>query len=560
MEKNHSRKRIFLTLILSLFAILSLSHSLFRWGFADEIGTIADGYSHLFFDFRMGQNNPPLSKQLMALPLLFLNLDFPVNEPAWKIGHDANGEYSHSFFFKNRVSHEKIILVSRMVSTLFACILGLLLFLWAKQLWDQPTAFCSLILYSLWPAILGYSSVAQTDMAITLAFFASIFALWKYLNCPNKKTFFILGLATGLAFATKLTSILLPPIQFFIHSLREKSFFNKRFFYLAAAWGIAIFVLILDYGIFGVPRFIDTFRWVLGNTLGVRESQVFFFGKSYAYHPLYYGAIVLLKNPIPILFFSIFGTILNWKKKDTLFLFIPILALFISASRSKIQLGERFILPLYPFLALLAGSAFSFCYRHSKKMVRFGSLALLLWLIFSDIVTYPYYLSYVNALGGGADKGWRYMGYLEQGQDVKRVFQFWQRFPQATLIGSFHMWEIIPWTTPYKMQLYFPENPSQEALSINRVDTQKEFLALGVSSFGENKKAKEWGGAEWFLKNRTPIQRLGTIWIYDVTWDPEAHLWMANRYENYSKREPTYALLATRELERVRIIKNSLNK
>ncbi len=453
----------------------------------------------------MGQNNPPLSKQLMAFPLLFLDLDFPVNQEAWNIGHDSNGEYSSSFFFKNRVSHEKIILVARSVPVILSCLLAILIFIWAKMLWDEKAAFAALITYCAWPAVIAYSSVAQTDMAISLFFFFSIFSFWRFLNEPNKKTFFLLALSTGFAFATKVTAILLPPIQFLINSLQEKSFFNKRLFYLSCAWFLALFILILDYGVLGVGRYVDTFRWVMGNTLGIRESHVYFFGKTYLSHPLYYLVVFLLKNPIPILIFSFLGIVLNWRKKESLFLLIPIALFFLSASRSKIQLGERFILPIYPFLCLFAGHALSIGFTHSNKIFKFGTLLLFSWLIASNTKTYPYYLSYVNEFGGGPNNSWKTIGFIEGGQDVKGVYEFWQSHPNSTLIRAFNMSEIIDWVAP--------NHPTR---------TEKVFLALGVSSFGEKENGLKRGSAQWFLKNRTPIKQLGSIWVYDITQDKEA--------------------------------------
>ena len=50
----------------------------------DELAHIPAGYSYLTQqDYRINPEHPPLAKDLAALPLLFLNLNFPLNSANW---------------------------------------------------------------------------------------------------------------------------------------------------------------------------------------------------------------------------------------------------------------------------------------------------------------------------------------------------------------------------------------------------------------------------------------------------------------------------------------------
>mgnify|MGYP001600129432 FL=1 len=58
----------------------------------DETAHIAAGYSYLkFLDYRLNPEHPPLLKIISAIPLLFLDLEFPSASPAWQ--NEVNGQW-----------------------------------------------------------------------------------------------------------------------------------------------------------------------------------------------------------------------------------------------------------------------------------------------------------------------------------------------------------------------------------------------------------------------------------------------------------------------------------
>jgi hypothetical protein len=58
----------------------------------DEVAHIPAGYSYLTQgDYRLNPEHPPLIKDLAAIPLLFLKLNFPTNIKAWT--EDVNGQW-----------------------------------------------------------------------------------------------------------------------------------------------------------------------------------------------------------------------------------------------------------------------------------------------------------------------------------------------------------------------------------------------------------------------------------------------------------------------------------
>lgn len=92
----------------------------------------------------------------------------------------------------------------------------------------------------------------------------------------------------------------------------------------------------------------------------------------------------------------------------------------LDAMSSHIDLGERYILPIYPFLLVLAGGAASSLRAPTlaRKVLAWGAL---LWALGSSLALYPHYLAYFNELAGGPKGGIRYLGdsNLDWGQDLR---------------------------------------------------------------------------------------------------------------------------------------------
>src|SRR3989338_9046758 len=87
----------------------------------DEVAHIPAGYSYLAKqDYRLNPEHPPLIKDLAAVPLLFLRLNFPTDNPAWT--KDINGQWTMGslFLYESGNDAEKIIRFSRFPIMLLA--------------------------------------------------------------------------------------------------------------------------------------------------------------------------------------------------------------------------------------------------------------------------------------------------------------------------------------------------------------------------------------------------------------------------------------------------------
>jgi hypothetical protein len=116
---------------------------------------------------------------------------------------------------------------------------------------------------------------------------------------------------------------------------------------------------------------------------------------------LFYNPVVnsILHSQIGhLLFLFIFGIFSkNTKFEDKFILLLPILTILFSYSISRVDLGLRLILPIYPFIfvtSALVGTK-------KSKMFSLFLLLLISWYIVESLLTYPFYLSYCNQLAKG---------------------------------------------------------------------------------------------------------------------------------------------------------------
>ncbi len=179
----------------------------------DETAHIGAGYSYLTQkDMRLNPEHPPLVKDLAALPLLLLNLNFPTNTEAWQ--NQVNGQWDQGggFLFEFGNDPNKILHYSRFPIMLLSIVTGIIFFLWVRSLYGNQIALLALFFYTFSPTIIAHSRYVTTDIAATFGFLASIATFVRFLERPSRKRLFAAGIAFGVAQVLKFSLFLLTPI------------------------------------------------------------------------------------------------------------------------------------------------------------------------------------------------------------------------------------------------------------------------------------------------------------------------------------------------------------
>src|SRR5208283_4215196 len=110
------------------------------------------------------------------------------------------------FLFKNNA--DAMLFRARMAVSIFTLLLGLLVFLAAKEMFGTGAAFIALALLVFDPNLLAHGAVVGTDAALSCFMFASIYAFYRYVKAPSAWHLMVAGVATGLVLASKHTGIL----------------------------------------------------------------------------------------------------------------------------------------------------------------------------------------------------------------------------------------------------------------------------------------------------------------------------------------------------------------
>ncbi|MBB5062385.1 glycosyltransferase family 39 protein [Granulicella mallensis] len=447
----------------------------------DECDHLFAGYMSLKAgDFALNPEHPPLAKMVAAFPLLSLNLAVqPYQGRYFKWEAYFNGR---ELVFRNDPAHggayagDTLLYRARLAVMVFALLLAVLVFLASWEMFGPVAALIALTLVAFEPSLLTNGGIITTDSAVTCMLFAAVYAFYRYTKAPSLSRLLLTGLATGLAFAAKHSAILLPPMlillaagdlcsrwqtartsQHRVADLRRILFRSAAS--LACILAIGVFVLWAFYGfryrmVPGGPMMIpslqstmvslppldnkiilfavhhhllpESYLFGLVDVRRVAGNQpTYLFGHILASGVWYYFPIVLLiKLTLPVLLFlaAAVWAILSGRihRRELWFVLVPPVAFLSFALTSPLNVGIRHILPVVPFLLVLASAAAVALIRQSRRFA-YPVAALLLWNIVSCLHAFPNYMPYSNELWGGPSHTRLYLSdaAVEWGQNLK---------------------------------------------------------------------------------------------------------------------------------------------
>ena len=205
----------------------------------DELAHIPASYSYLAEkDMRLNPEHPPLMKDLAAIPLVFLNLNFPTDTKAWQ--QDINGQWDMgtAFIYRAGNNPEEIIRWARLPMMLLAILFGFFLYRWARLRFGSLTALLALMFFVFSPTFIAHSRYVTTDLAAAFGFFIGIASFVNFLENPSRKNLIIAGLAFGVAQLLKFSLFLLVPVYGIValllilvhqeHTLNKKKRFSTK--------------------------------------------------------------------------------------------------------------------------------------------------------------------------------------------------------------------------------------------------------------------------------------------------------------------------------------------
>lgn len=213
--KSNLFSKLAVSVLLGLMLLLGMASMASDSGIVDEVAHIPAGYSYLKFgDFRLNPEHPPLLKDLAAFPLLFMDLKFPDNIPAWTT--EANGQWETGWHFIYHIGNDadKILFFSRLPILLLGVAFGYFLYRFCAKRYGSRAGLLALFFFTLSPNLLAHSRFVTTDLGIAAFMFFALYAYFNFLEKPTWKALWLATIFFALMQLAKFSAVIMYP--FFI--------------------------------------------------------------------------------------------------------------------------------------------------------------------------------------------------------------------------------------------------------------------------------------------------------------------------------------------------------
>jgi hypothetical protein len=523
----------------------------------DEPIHILSGYEYWHKVFSINPEHPPLGKQIAAIPLNFIKPILPYDEnfknAIKDIYYDSWAEtrsYAQKWLYDTPGNDpDRIVTSARLMVVLFTVIFGFILFFTAKKWYGKTASIIAVFLFAFSPLILTHGHLANTDMWMTIGFFIAIFGFAWYLDKPDYTRMIVSAILFSIALLLKFSAVLLIPILMLIYlakyctSRYNKDYSFKKFSILFLVFVlVSLFMIWADYGFptntlpsfdsnknyvynskplevitpilkyIPMPEYFKGLVMVFATNMSTRQAYIFghsFNGGVWYYFPLAF----LFKEPLAFIILIMSGVvywIFHRKKLEfrDWILVIPVLFYILVTLFSKLNIGIRHLMPIYPFLFIYAGYFASNLFqkvKNNRKILIAYSLsliALLVWYLFANLLVCPYYFTYFNELTGGPLNGGKYLAdsNIDWGQDMKRLSLFLKEKNISSPVKMEYFW------SGYLQPTYYGINYTRLAPNDSN---QKGLIAIGVSAL----QTKEFS----WLKNYKPYKIIGNaLYVYNI--------------------------------------------
>lgn len=205
--------------IMIFFVTVSLLNAKNDSATFDEVAHIPAGYSYITKqDTRLNPEHPPLLKDLIGIPLAFLDLKFDTTGNFWtgenlpRIWDDGQWGAGKHLLYEAGNNPDQILFWARLPIVLISVLLGLFLFKWGKEIAGILGGLFALTLYAFDPNILGHNHYVTTDIGIAAFLTFAFYYFLKFIKNPTWKNVIVGGFFLGLVNLVKFSSLMAYPI------------------------------------------------------------------------------------------------------------------------------------------------------------------------------------------------------------------------------------------------------------------------------------------------------------------------------------------------------------
>lgn len=411
--------------------------------------------------------HPPLAQQVVAFGPHFIR-----GIRSFNLG-DATDEGNYVLYATG--SYWGSLSSARSGNLVFLALAGLFVYLWCRRWFSSAAGFWAVLLLVTLPPILGHSGLATLDMASSASVAVALYAFMRCLESPTGMRLALLGISLAFAFLCKFSGVpflgacMLCAIIYFLVQKGAGLLISAapRLFARTLVVSGVVFVVMwggyrfslqpisdhvgdhpaIDSALGNKPLLRTIVHKVIETPLPLvrmgfsvfsvashnsRGHESYLLGENRFNGWWYFFPVVIgVKTPIPFLILAAIGlfSILRRFRSTTweqhLTAIFPC-AILLVCMASKIDLGVRHILAIYPLLAIAGGYAITLLFGLIKaESWRIAVFPMLLvgWTIAECWAAHPDYLAYFNEFAGAHPEKILVESDLDWGQDLYRLNQ-----------------------------------------------------------------------------------------------------------------------------------------
>jgi len=386
---------------------------------------------------------------------------------------------------KSPVSMLALLREDRLILVIVQTIILLISYLYARRLLGTLPALLGFLLIAFDPFHLGLTRLLHLDGLMANFTLLSLLAFLVYLVNRRLINLLVSGAAAGLGLLTKSPAVLLVPVIGLLalielwKATRSEGFSWKVFW--RYAWPVLFWFVTgaVVFTIFWPAMWVHPIQTIAG-VFGLAQeyaeeghsSELFFNGRIIPDGDLglpyfYFYPLTYLWRVTPVvlmgLLLALWGGIRRrspFDKREARLTVLGLLLLsivFVFVMTLGEKKFDRYILPVYPALDLIAGLGWYalFAYLWQRKPSRAWHFLVVLVLavpivfqVTSALITYPYYLSYYNPLMGGSRKAPQVMQ-IGWGEGIDQAARYLNQKPHAEKL------KVISWYDTGSFSYFF---------------------------------------------------------------------------------------------------------
>lgn len=510
------------------------------WGPAIGLAELADG------DTGFPTVHPPLSRHLLALPLLGAGTVSPFASdrcrPEWPFDlcyflYGAARFYPPGSLGEALTPHDALLARSRAVNALLAALAAAAAVALALRLGGTAAAVLCAALLATSPMWISGGTYATIDMPVAAFGATACFAFVVFRESGSRIAFAGFALLAAAAWLSKFSAsplLLGLALVLMTDALRRPAPYETLWrgrvqgpsaVLLAAGAGAALFAAVVATEAAAVPAF-DLFESLslLNRRVSAGHAAYFLGGVYRKGLTAYFPTAFILKNPLgtnALLAIAACAGLWSWRKRrgagtGLAALIFPAAIFSLFLLTSTVNIGARYMLPIYPLLFVAAAVVVA-----RLLPARFASVVAAVVLAFNladAVPVFPHNLSFFTRVAGGPAAGHRYLSdsNLDWGQDLRRLKT------QLDLLGVDRVALAYFGPAPpeaYGIRYELLYQPFRSANPDDRPGPTPDWLAVSRTlQTGQYVRDFRW------LMDETPVAMAGwSIPIYDISRDAPAH-------------------------------------